>query len=214
MNNPSGLPPRQSGPDGGGGAAVPQIVGWVNQPLIGRIDRPRSWFVIRGPLNVRGWAVGRDPMQTIELYWNDKFLGNAELGQARPDVAEAFPSYSQAHRSGFAFDAERAPDDNNGAATLRIIATTASGDSKTFPASLTGVAPGDRAVDLLKERALADTEEYLEMARSFSASCCLDDAEAALAAAVKTFPDNLDVFEGFARLAAERGNWQAALQRW
>jgi tetratricopeptide (TPR) repeat protein len=184
-------------------------------PIVGSIDRPRGWFVTGAPLSVRGWAVGCDPMKTAGVYWNDKFLGYAELGRARPDVARGLQNYSEAEaiRSGFNFDAETSPV-TDAEAVLRVIATTCSGESKTFTAGLTPIASKTAAVNFLNGKTPNKSEEYVAMARLFWGARRYDDAEGVLTEAAERFPDTADALIGLSSLAAERGKWDLALQRW
>jgi tetratricopeptide (TPR) repeat protein len=183
--------------------------------IIGFIDRPRDWFIVGAPLSVRGWAIGVDPIQTISVYWDDRCLGYAELGQPRPDVVRALPNYpaAEAGRSGFKFEAERAPETDVDAA-LRIIAVDGAGESTALTASLTPIASQAAAINFLKERATNESKEYAAMARSFSMAGCYDDAEGVLTEAVERFPDAANALIGLASLAAQRGKWDLALQRW
>ena len=183
-------------------------------PVVGNIDYPRAWVVTRGPLIVRGWAVGRDPMRTIGVYWDSRFLGNAELGRDRPDVARAFRNYPEAGRSGFVFVAQRTPNTIDVAAGLRIIATTCSGHSKIFNVSLAKIASRTEAFNYLRDGLSNNPESYAEVARSFSVAGRFDDAEAILTEAVERFPNDAHTRIGLASLAARRGDWAEASIRW
>jgi hypothetical protein len=52
--------------------------------------------------NVRGWALGReDAVEAIQVLDGDRVAAEVSPGQARPDVAEAFPEAEAARSSGF-----------------------------------------------------------------------------------------------------------------
>ncbi len=54
-------------------------------------------------LEISGWAVSNKTIELIEIYFEGQFLGNARYGQARPDVALAYPSVQKSGCSGFTF---------------------------------------------------------------------------------------------------------------
>jgi len=55
----------------------------------------------RGQLLVYGWAVSLTTMVTVQVFADDVRIGAAQLGGRRDDVADAFPTYSNARMSGF-----------------------------------------------------------------------------------------------------------------
>jgi hypothetical protein len=129
------------------------------RPIIGSIDQPRDWFIAGAPLNVRGWAVGGDPMRSIEVYWDNRFLGNAKLGRPRSRRVKLLWKYPEDRSNGFEFDAEKPPHDAVGTAVeLRVIATASSGYSKTLTTSLTAIASADDALNFLKKATPREAE--------------------------------------------------------
>ncbi|MEQ8186742.1 MAG: glycosyltransferase family 9 protein [Candidatus Eremiobacterota bacterium] len=54
-------------------------------------------------LEISGWVVSNKTIERIEIYFEAQFLGNARYGQARPDVALAYPSVQKSGCSGFTF---------------------------------------------------------------------------------------------------------------
>jgi len=54
-------------------------------------------------LEISGWAISNKTIERIEIYFEDQFTGNARYGQARPDVALAYPSVQNSSFSGFTF---------------------------------------------------------------------------------------------------------------
>lgn len=75
------------------------------QPLVERfivtIEEPSGGKVSNGIANLRGWAVGIDEIEKIELFLGDKYLTDIPFGGTRADVAAAFPGYLNPEASGF-----------------------------------------------------------------------------------------------------------------
>ncbi len=73
-----------------------------NLPSIGSIDEPVSGASISGDSTVRGWFLDPSGVSKIEVLVDGKFMGEAQYGNARPDVVKAFPAYQNAN-SGYQF---------------------------------------------------------------------------------------------------------------
>jgi ADP-heptose:LPS heptosyltransferase/GT2 family glycosyltransferase len=58
---------------------------------------------IVGRLTIDGWLLSRTGVASFEVFLDGKRLGDAYFGQARQDVAAAFPEWPNALRSGYAF---------------------------------------------------------------------------------------------------------------
>jgi ADP-heptose:LPS heptosyltransferase/GT2 family glycosyltransferase len=58
-----------------------------------------------GLLVVHGWALGRQPVATVQVLADGTPVGAARLGVHRPDVAKIFPAYRDAGLGGFSFAA-------------------------------------------------------------------------------------------------------------
>jgi len=54
-----------------------------------------------GTITIKGWAISKSSISSIQVYINDKFIGNATLGISRQDVKNAYPNYPNAERSGY-----------------------------------------------------------------------------------------------------------------
>ena len=54
-----------------------------------------------GMLCVSGWAVAQAPIISVQIFGNDRKIAGTLPGLPRPDVAELFPHYPNADRSGF-----------------------------------------------------------------------------------------------------------------
>lgn len=48
-----------------------------------------------------GWALADSPVKEVKIYLDDEFVGQAECGIVRGDVAEIYPDFPNAQRSGF-----------------------------------------------------------------------------------------------------------------
>lgn len=69
-------------------------------PPFGYVDAPTNESTHTGRLKVWGWAL--DAVESIEVRIdNDRSLGRAQLGGARPDVAPLFPRYRAAATCGY-----------------------------------------------------------------------------------------------------------------
>jgi GT2 family glycosyltransferase len=90
--------------------AIPVLsAGATRKPDIGfKCHAEENSWSADGRLAVRGWAVGRAPVQSIAVLLDDRELGRARIGGERPDIGNMFPALPHARFSGFAF-AERVP---------------------------------------------------------------------------------------------------------
>ena len=73
-------------------------------PVVGFIDQPDGRTpIVKGPIVVRGWAVGRSsPVSSVEIWLDGRREGHAGLGRLRIDVAAALQN-EDAELSGFEF---------------------------------------------------------------------------------------------------------------
>ncbi|WP_238902752.1 Ig-like domain-containing protein [Clostridium sp. YIM B02506] len=67
------------------------------------IDDPISNNTINGNIKVRGWALNSSGIKEVKIYVNNSYVGSAALGKSRPDVKNAFPSYTDGDRSGYEY---------------------------------------------------------------------------------------------------------------
>jgi O-antigen biosynthesis protein len=56
-----------------------------------------------GRINLKGWAVGSAATESIVVVLDDVEVGEAQIGQDRPDVGNRFPKLPHARRAGFSF---------------------------------------------------------------------------------------------------------------
>jgi len=55
----------------------------------------------RGLLRVKGWVLSHSRIELVKVYFGSELLGGAELELDRPDVALAWPQFTNAGKSGF-----------------------------------------------------------------------------------------------------------------
>jgi beta-N-acetylglucosaminidase len=104
-------------------------------PTMGFLDSPKSGSTIAGVSTIRGWYLDGSVVEKIEVFMDGKFIGNAQYGLKRSDVAKVLPQYYNSN-SGFQFslDSNKFKD---GSHTLTIKETGKSGKSNTLTASIT-----------------------------------------------------------------------------
>jgi hypothetical protein len=73
-----------------------------------------------GTLGVDGWAVCAAGIAAVSIYLDRDKVGDAELGLARPDVAEQYSAIPTAAQAGFRFR-QQLPDVAPGEHTIRIV---------------------------------------------------------------------------------------------
>jgi len=113
----------------------------------GHLDGPGSGTTVnRGALAITGWALfPSEPTVRVELWLGGERLGRARLGFLRPDVDESF-EFTTAYVSGFQLTADlTAWKGEDGPATLRTIATSASGQRFELEPVQLIVAPAKKA---------------------------------------------------------------------
>ena len=81
---------------------------------------------VTGRLTIEGWMLSRSPVTDMQIWLDDQRVGEAHHGLARQDVAQAFPDWPNALRSGYAF---HCPPRSlrNGPHVVKIIARSVSG---------------------------------------------------------------------------------------
>ncbi|QLY79117.1 N-acetylmuramoyl-L-alanine amidase [Clostridium intestinale] len=71
---------------------------------IGNIDTPSNYVYENNNVNVLGWALNYSGIKSIDVYLNNKYLGEATYGLERRDVADTFEDYPSSLNSGFSFN--------------------------------------------------------------------------------------------------------------
>jgi GH25 family lysozyme M1 (1,4-beta-N-acetylmuramidase) len=75
-------------------------------PTIECIDTPNvnySTAISSTNINVVGWALSDAGVKQVKILVDGNFSGYASIGESRPDVAKAFPSYSGGSTSGYSY---------------------------------------------------------------------------------------------------------------
>lgn len=54
-----------------------------------------------GAIEIAGWVVSKSGIEKIEVYCDEKFVGDAYYGVLRPDIAKMYPDFCNPGRSGF-----------------------------------------------------------------------------------------------------------------
>jgi hypothetical protein len=71
------------------------------EPILGVVDLPAKGATVHGAAPIGGWAVADSGVQRVVLYVDKQFIAFAALGGDRPDIAKAFPVFSDAAKSGW-----------------------------------------------------------------------------------------------------------------
>jgi hypothetical protein len=73
-------------------------------PGFGVIDYPQNQDYVGGTITFRGWAVeDNEDVILVEVYIDGNFVGLAQHGYPRPDVADVYPHIDNAEKSGWQF---------------------------------------------------------------------------------------------------------------
>ncbi|HME09151.1 MAG TPA: hypothetical protein VKG25_18985 [Bryobacteraceae bacterium] len=67
----------------------------------GGIDLPAPKSIVRGPMQVAGWALADQPIREVSVYIDGKYLTAASTKMPRPDVVLAKPDYKDARNCGY-----------------------------------------------------------------------------------------------------------------
>lgn len=67
----------------------------------GSVDMPSPKAVVQGTTQIAGWALAEQPIQSVSIYVDRKYMGDASLKLARPDVAASKPDYKDGANSGW-----------------------------------------------------------------------------------------------------------------
>ena len=74
----------------------------AHSPLpFGSVDLPAPKTAVKGQIQVAGWALSEQPIHSVTLYVDRKYMGEASSSIERPDVAAANPTYTDAAKSGW-----------------------------------------------------------------------------------------------------------------
>jgi hypothetical protein len=99
-------------------------------PPYGFVDSPAPNTQVSGTINVTGWLFDNVAVAKVEVYVDGVFVGNAEYGTPRPDVATAWPNALT--NCGYQF-ALYTNAQANGLHTIQVRATDTSGNTAVLP---------------------------------------------------------------------------------
>ncbi|WP_235900797.1 N-acetylmuramoyl-L-alanine amidase [Inconstantimicrobium porci] len=74
-------------------------------------------------LNIRGWAVNITGIKSVQVYADDKFIGNAQIGLSRPDIKKNYPNYYESENAGFTAKFDITSSVAPGVRTIKVVAT-------------------------------------------------------------------------------------------
>lgn len=94
----------------------------------GYLDFPFPGQTLSGTFFVEGWSLDEDgPIDRVEVYLDDEYIGEAEYGIARPDVANVYPGRDGSPDFGYSYLLDTTKH-TNGPHTLSIHAFGPAGD--------------------------------------------------------------------------------------
>lgn len=68
----------------------------------GVMDAPRKGEELRGTVQLVGWALAESGIKQVIVYVDRHYAATATLGGTRPDVATAYPAFSNRQAAGWA----------------------------------------------------------------------------------------------------------------
>ncbi|XJZ29158.1 Ig-like domain-containing protein [Bacillota bacterium Lsc_1132] len=93
---------KEIGNDGTTSVIGNQIINVQNLPAKGDIDNPKANSTIKGTIDVKGWFLDGSDVSKVEIFVDGAYMGAAQYGSFRPDVANVYPAYNNKN-SGFQY---------------------------------------------------------------------------------------------------------------
>lgn len=72
------------------------------KPLL-YVDEPAPNKTVSKSIKIRGWALNESGTKEINIYLDEKFIGKANTGLLREDVAKVFPGYADGANGGYEY---------------------------------------------------------------------------------------------------------------
>jgi hypothetical protein len=72
-------------------------------PVVGFIDQPTTFDYVTGNVTFQGWALDSDNLVAVEIIVDGNYVGQAQYGFPRSDVAQQYPQFFTAGTSGWRF---------------------------------------------------------------------------------------------------------------
>lgn len=78
---------------------------------LGTVEAPHVNDTLRGPWPMAGWALAESGVKSVDVYVDRNYVGSATLGGDRPDVRQAFSSFTDAGQAGWSYtlDSQKLP---------------------------------------------------------------------------------------------------------
>ncbi|MDP4090096.1 MAG: Ig-like domain-containing protein [Bacillota bacterium] len=77
----------------------------IKQPPMMFIDDPCKYtYMDADSITIRGWALNASGTKEVRIYLDDNIIGNAQIGQSRPDVDKVYPGYGDGINSGYVYE--------------------------------------------------------------------------------------------------------------
>ncbi|GKX68594.1 Ig-like domain-containing protein [Inconstantimicrobium mannanitabidum] len=68
------------------------------------IDNPVNNKTVSDNFKINGWALDIFGVDRVQILIDGKYVGDAKIGESRPDVKKVFPEYQEADKSGFSYN--------------------------------------------------------------------------------------------------------------
>lgn len=104
-----------------------------NMPGIGDLNSPVASSTVNGITEVRGWFLDGMGVEKIDVFVDEKKVGQAQYGIPRHDVLQVFPNYKNAN-AGFLYELDTTKL-TNGAHSVTVQATAINGATKQLPST-------------------------------------------------------------------------------
>src|SRR5262249_13163644 len=130
------------------------------------IDRPqvfsgRALQTIQGGLQIEGWAIAREGVESIDIFVDDQHLGAAKYGLRREDVGNSWPDWQNAHLSGYAqFIPARGL--SAGEHSIRVELRTHTGRTKAIEFSIEAETIEENAICMLQRKMVRSEIDFHE----------------------------------------------------
>lgn len=107
-------------------SAADKIHGNINKLKKKRYHEITDWFLIEG------WAVSPQGIECVDIYIDSVLIGQAHYGILRQDIFDAYPNMPNAGKSGFCFAINKEHITPITSHTIKIVAKSMSGNTKTW----------------------------------------------------------------------------------
>lgn len=131
-----------------------------NLDMLLNIENPVNNHQLTDSFFVKGWALSENDIEKVEVYLDNKNIGQANYGIERNDIYSNYPEYSNSLKSGFTMEVKGV---SNGNHTLKVVATDKKGVTKESSVTIsnnsnktvimgTGKATKEQMISLLSKR--------------------------------------------------------------